>query len=135
MSKPATIMIDEVKYVKANSIKVEEVIFTGKDSIASRMIGKSVIVRSRNEGINAGIVVLADETGVELKNCRRIWYHKPKDKNLAWYEGVAVSGLSSDSKVSGTVPTKVIIEDYSMTLCVNDSYDSIMECKNVKSQR
>ena len=97
------------------------------------MIGKKVIVRSRNEGINAGIVVLADHTGIELTSCRRLWHHKPLNKDLAWYEGVAVSGISSDSKVSGTVDSKIIIEDYSMTECADDAFKTIMECKNVKS--
>ena len=124
---PETIMMDNVKYVKEDSVRQEIVNFSGEETIASRMIGKKVIVRSRNEGINAGIVVLADETGVELKSCRRIWYHKPLDKTLSWYEGVAVSGLSSDSKVSGTVDKKIIIEDYSMTICNEKSFKSIME--------
>lgn len=134
MSKPETIKIDEVEYVRADSVKKEIVNFTGEESVASRMIGKPVIVRSRNEGINAGIVVVADETGVELRDCRRIWYHKPKDVKLSWYEGVATSGLSDDSKVSGTVERKVIIEDYSMTLCKEKAFASIME-KTPNAQR
>ena len=119
------VTINNVIYVPKDSIQNVE--FTGTTTIASRMIGKNVIVRSRNEGINAGTVVLADDTGVELKNCRRIWYHKPKDKTLSWYEGVAVAGLSDDSKVSGTVSRKVIIEDYSMTECTDEAFKSIME--------
>ena len=119
------VTINNVIYVPKDSIQNVE--FTGTTTIASRMIGKNVIVRSRNEGINAGTVVLADDTGVELKNCRRIWYHKPKDKTLSWYEGVAVTGLSDDSKVSGTVSRKVIIEDYSMTECTDEAFKSIME--------
>jgi hypothetical protein len=119
--------INDVDYVRKDSIKEEVVNFTGEESVASRMIGKPVIVRSRNEGVNIGVVVVADASGVEIKNCRRIYYHKPKDKKLSWYEGVAVSGLSSDSKVSGTVSSKVIIEDYSMTLCNDKAYKSIME--------
>ena len=134
MSEPETMMINKVEYVRKDSVREEIVNFTGEESVASRMIGKFVIVRTRNEGINAGTVVVADETGVELKNCRRIYYHKPKDKSLSWYEGVAASGLSSDSKVSGTVKSKVIIEDYSMTLCCKESEKSIMEMKpNVQS--
>ncbi len=123
------IKINGVTYVTKHSTQQEVINFTGEHSIATRMIGKNVIVRSRNEGINVGTVVLADETGVELKNCRRIWYHKPKNKNLSWYEGVAVSGLSDDSKVSGTVSTKVIIEEYSMTICDDEAFKSIMEKK------
>jgi len=132
MNQVDTIKLDDIEYVRKDAA-VESVEFTGTESIASRMIGKNVIVRSRNEGINCGTVVLADETGVELKDARRVWYHKPKDPNLAWYEGVAVSGVSSDSKVSGTVPTKVIIENYSMTVCANAAHKIIMESTNVKS--
>lgn len=121
--------INGITYVPKTEANQEVINFTGEETLASRMIGKNVIVRSRNEGINVGTVVLADETGVELSNCRRIWYHKPKDKNLSWYEGVATSGISDDSKVSGTVPKKVIIEDYSMTELNNESYKSIMELK------
>ena len=125
--KEGTITINEVEYIRKDSVITNPVEFTGEESIATRMIGKKVIVRSRNEGINAGVVVLSDETGVELKDCRRIWYHKPKDKALSWYEGVAVTGLSDDSKVSGTVSQKIIIEDYSMTECTDMAFDSIME--------
>lgn len=121
------ITINGIEYVRKDSVENNTVEFTGEETIASRMIGKNVIVRSRNEGINAGTVVIADETGVELKNCRRIWYHKPKDKALSWYEGVAVTGLSNDSKVSGTVTQKIIIEDYSMTECTDEAFESIME--------
>ena len=121
------LVVNGETYVKESEIEKQEVVWSGEESIASRMIGKPVIVRSRNEGINVGRVVLADETGVEIKDCRRIWYHKPKNENLSWYEGVAVSGLSSDSKVSGTVDTKVIIEDYSMTLVSEEIYKEILE--------
>jgi hypothetical protein len=133
MPELKTVKLDDIEYVRADAVQSEVVIFTGEESVASRMIGKPVLVRSHNEGINAGIVVLADDTGVELKDCRRIWYHKPKDSSLAWYEGVAVSGLHKDSKVSGTVSQKVIIEDYSMTRCEDSAYKSIMEHPNVKS--
>lgn len=122
------ITINGVEYIRLDhTVAQPSVEFTGEESIASRMIGKNVIVRSRNEGINAGTVILADETGVELANCRRIYYHRPKDKKLSWYEGVAESGLDESSKVSGTVNTKVIIEDYSMTLCKDAAFKSIME--------
>lgn len=96
-------------------------------SIYSDMIGNYVIVRSRNEGINAGLVTRADETGIVLKEARRLWYHQPKDKSLSWYEGVAVSGVSSDSKLSGPVPIKAIIEDYSVTFCTPAATTSIKE--------
>ena len=119
--------INGIKYIREDSVKQEIVNFTGEETVASRMIGKKVIVRSRNEGINSGIVVVADQSGVELKSCRRIWYHRPKDKSLSWYEGIAISGVDASSKVSGTVKTKTIIEAYSMTELSEDSFNSIME--------
>lgn len=96
-----------------------------KSSLASSMVGQYVIVRSQNEGVNAGTVEMADESGVVLKDARRLWHHKPADKKLSWYEGVAETGLSSDSCVSGTVSKKVIVEDYSMTACTTVAQQSI----------
>jgi hypothetical protein len=87
------------------------------DPITKTAIGRYVIVRTRNEGINCGKVLFADKSGVVIQDARRIYYHKPKDSNLSWYEGVAESGLHSDSKISGTVSMKYIIEDYSLTIC------------------
>lgn len=96
-----------------------------QSGIYSEMIGKYVIVRSRNEGINAGTVKAADETGIVLSSARRIWYHKPADRKTSWYEGVSISGLSADSKVSAIVSEKAIIEDYSITQCTKVAQESI----------
>lgn len=95
-------------------------------SILDSSIGKYAIVRTRNEGINAGFIVKADETGCVIKDARRIWYHKPKDQKTAWYEGVSKTGLSQDSKVSCAVIEKYIIEDYSLTICSDIAKDSII---------
>jgi len=127
MSKLETMMIDGVKYIREDSVNNAETYeFTGEETLASTLIGKKVIVRSRNEGVNAGIVVLADQTGIMLTSCRRIWYHKPKDTKVSWYEGVAETGISPDSNVSCTTE-KTIIEDYSATICKSEAFDSIME--------
>ena len=101
-----------------------------KSTLTADVIGKYVIVRSRNEGINAGIVEKADETGIVLRDARRIWYHRPADKSMAWYEGVAVSGLSNDSKVSTPVERKVIVENYSITVCTDEATKSITAHKS-----
>ena len=93
--------------------------------ITDNLIGRYVIVRSRNEGINAGYVEAADETGIVLRNARRLWYHKPADTSESWYEGVANHGLSSDSKISAPVALKAIIEDYSITICTEKAHASI----------
>lgn len=93
--------------------------------ITDNLIGKYVIVRSRNEGINAGYIEAADETGIVLRNARRLWYHKPADTSESWYEGVANCGLSSDSKISAPVAVKAIVEDYSVTVCTEKAQASI----------
>jgi len=98
------------------------------DDIRVSFIGLYVICRSRNEGINAGKVLKADETGVVLEDARRIYYHKPLNKNKSWYEGVASSGLSEDSKISGEA-LKIISEDYSLTVCTKESERSIRNAK------
>ena len=97
-----------------------------KYNIYSRYVGKYVIVRSSNEGINAGRVEDADETGIILSDARRMWYHKPKDIRTSWYEGVAQSGLSDDSKVSAPVIAKAIVEKYSITVCSEEAEFSIV---------
>jgi len=96
-----------------------------ESKILQESIGKYVIVRTRNEGINCGVVVMADDTGVVIEDARRIYYHKPKDNNVSWYEGVAETGLHSDSKISGSVSKKYIIENYSLTICSKEAEKSL----------
>ena len=96
--------------------------------VAQAMIGKYALVRSRNEGINAGIVIMADGTGVYLKDARRLWYHKPASK-ASWYEGVARDGLCDESKCS-IARNKVIVEDYSIVECSDVARKSIEEAKD-----
>lgn len=111
---------------KLGDLKKIAAMFGGEsDSLANSAAGEYVIVRSRNEGINAGYVERADETGVILSKARRLWHHRPKVRSESWYEGVANHGLSDDSKVSGVVKQKVIVEDYSMTVCTDKARQSI----------
>lgn len=97
-------------------------------NLYSSAIGKYVIVRTRNEGINSGVLMYADENGCVLNEARRIYYHEPKDSSVSWYEGVAESGLSECSKISNPV-TKIIVEDYSITLCTDKAAKNIREKK------
>ena len=92
-------------------------------------VGKYVICRTRNEGINAGRVVKLDETGVVLEDARRLYYHKPLNKSVSWYEGVAKYGISEDSKV-GTPVEKILAEDYSLTICTSEAEKSIIGAKD-----
>lgn len=100
-----------------------------KSDLYERYIGKYVICRSRNEGVNAGKVIAADETGVILEDARRLYYHKPINKNVSWYEGVAKYGISKDSRL-GTAIEKIIVENYSLTICSMEAEKSIREAKD-----
>ena len=121
-----SLTLGQIKEIAAitGSIGINQLKQPESSAIHSRYIGKYVIVRSRNEGINAGEVVMADETGIVLKDARRVWYHRPADET-AWYEGVANSGLRNDSKISAAVAEKAIIEDYSVILCRSSAEESI----------
>jgi len=101
---------------------------TTQVSLFGRYKDKYVICRTRNEGINAGFVIEADETGVILKEARRLYYHRPSNKKLSWYEGVALEGLSNDSKIGAAVE-KIIVEDYSLTICSDEAKKSIIEAR------
>ena len=102
---------------------------TKESGLYGRYVGKYVICRSRNEGVNAGKVLAADETGVILEDARRLYYHKPANEKVSWYEGVAKAGLSRDSKI-GTSVEKIIVEDYSLTVCTADAEKSIRGAKD-----
>jgi len=94
-------------------------------SVAKKSIGKWAIVRSGNEGVNFGLVKDADETGIVLTYCRRLWEHRPLKQTSSWYEGVAMHGIATDQAISGEVIEKTIIEKYSITLCTDEARDQI----------
>lgn len=94
-------------------------------SIFNYIRGKYDLVRSHSEGVNAGKVLEADASGVVLQDARRLWFHVPAEESQSWYEGVANTGLGPRSKVSAVVPLKVIVEDYSMTVCSVMAEESI----------
>ncbi len=119
-----TITINGKEYVEKDSVEKEVIKIGQEDFIGSDYVGKYVICRSGNEGINFGKVLALDETGVVMKECQRLHHHRPEDKNLSWYEGVAVSGLGEDSVISGPAD-KVIVERYSLTLCSQECINSI----------
>lgn len=97
---------------------------TQKTNAVEHAIGKYVICRSVNEGVNAGFLVAADGTGCHLKDARRLKTHMPVEG--AWYESVALTGLNyNESVVSATAPEKFIIENYSLTVCTEEAAKSI----------
>ena len=65
MSKPEVIKIDEVEYVRKDSLGKEAEKLDGMDY---------VIVRSYDAGCFAGYLAKKDGREVTLKNARRLWY-------------------------------------------------------------
>ncbi len=116
--------LDGVEYIRKEDALLENF---QSSSLTEWAVGKHVIVRSRNEGINFGLVVAADETGIVLQDVRRMWHHRPKDATISWYEGVAISGLSDNCRISAAVSRKAIIEDYSITEASEAAIKSIQE--------
>lgn len=125
MDKGKNIMvIDGEKYIR--EVDVLETLSESSPLIA-RYVGKPVIVRNSCEGVNIGRLVAADGTGLIISGARRLWYHRPKNDQMSWYEGVSISGLSDDSKVSETVDFKIIVENYSLTSTSEEVYADILE--------
>ena len=124
-NKPESLSVDNVKYIREDLTNKPSFDCIESSKLVESLIGQYVIIRSRNEGINAGYLVAADDTGCVIKDARRLWTHKPK--KASWYEGVAVSGLSSESKISCKVDLKVIVESYSITACSDVAILSITE--------
>jgi|GEM_PF-1431356 len=89
------------------------------------MIGKYVIVRCQDAGVHAGILDKYHGRTCILREGRRLWYHEPADKSLSWYEGVAISGLSLNSKTSATVARCILTENCEIVLCSKEAEQSI----------
>jgi len=74
MSKPETMMIDDVKYVREDSI-----------SATPETEGDYVIVRCRNAGVHAGYLRYRKDGVLKLINSRRLW---------RWWSKFSLSGLA-----------------------------------------
>jgi hypothetical protein len=66
MSKPETMMIDDVKYVREDSIKATPPL--NADNY--------VIIRTKDAGVHAGYLISRDGNEAVLEQSRRIWYWK-----------------------------------------------------------
>lgn len=65
--KPKTITIDDVRYVREDSVKSEQ----KAESLDGLEI---VLVRSPAAGVFVGSLASREERVVKLLNCRRLWY-------------------------------------------------------------
>lgn len=95
----------------------------GQATFDNGMVGKYVIVRCRDAGVHAGVLVSHNGRECVLNEARRLWYWKPAN-GAAFLSGVAREGLHSDSKV-GTPVTIHLTENCEIIQCSSDAQASI----------
>lgn len=83
MSEPESITINDVRYVREDSIQSPP-----------QPEGGYVIVRCRNAGVHAGYLIEAGETFVKLANSRRLW---------RWWSKFTLSGLATDGPLESHI--------------------------------
>ena len=96
--------------------------------INSGLVGKYVIVRCRDAGVHAGF--LESHLGREcvLLEARRLWYWKPAN-NQKFLSGVAIAGLSGESKVGAPVSRILLTENCEIIEIEKSAVESIREAK------
>ena len=75
---------------------------------AKPLLGTYVIVRCRDAGVHAGVLVDYEGRNVELKETRRLWYFKCKSGHTL--SGVALHGLTDGSKIAGELPSIILAD-------------------------
>jgi hypothetical protein len=91
-------------------------------SISSDMIGKYCIVRSRDSGVHAGVVVAHSGDQVRLKDSRRLWYWKAlKNHTLT---AVSLHGIC-EGRISPVNPDLIVIGACEISPCSDAARTSI----------
>jgi hypothetical protein len=88
------------------------------------MVGKYVIVRCRDAGVHAGVLVAHEGREAVLAESRRLWYWKPS-KNKKFLSGVAVAGLDPTSKLGAPLPRLHLTETCEIIECTSEAAESI----------
>jgi hypothetical protein len=99
----------------------------------SPLIGKYVIVRCRDAGVHAGVLVDNDDREAIVKDSRRLWYWKPAG-GKKFLDGVSVAGLDGSSKVSCVVSLRHLTETCEFVLCTDEAAESIRSAREDVSQ-
>jgi len=112
-AKLETIMINNVEYVKKDSIQTPTIV---KDY---------VIIRTHSAGVHAGELISRNGKEVELKNARRIWYWD----GAASLSQLAMEGTSKPQNCKFPCEvTKIILTDAIEVIpCTQKAIDSIKE--------
>lgn len=106
-------------------------LFSGSNQlqkINSGLVGKYVIVRCRDAGVHAGFLESHSGRECVLLNARRLWYWKPGNKQK-FLSGVAIAGLSDESKVGAPVSRILLTENCEIIEVESDAVKSIRDAK------
>ncbi len=88
------------------------------------MVGKYVIVRCRDAGVHAGVLVAHQGREALLADSRRLWYWKAA-KGAKFLSGVANHGLGEDSKIGEVLARLHLTETCEIILCTSKAEASI----------
>ena len=94
------------------------------------LIGKYVIVRCRDAGVHAGVLLGHEGREATLSESRRLWYWKAAVPGK-YLSGVAVYGLDPASKLGEPI-TVHLTETCEIIACTPEAADSI---KGIASDR
>jgi len=97
--------------------------------IDSGLVGRYVIVRCRDAGVHAGVLVQHSGRECVLTEARRLWYWKPAN-GAAFLSGVAVDGLDKTSKMGKTVSRILLTENCEVIECSPVAEESIRNQAN-----
>jgi hypothetical protein len=118
MSQPQTITIDNVKYVREDSIRT-----LAEPSVNGE---KYCIIRCRNAGVHAGYVMERDGSEVTLALSRRLWrWH---GRTLS---GLALEGTTdaNSCKYAPEIPEITLLDACEIIPCTKEGKKSIQEMK------
>lgn len=87
-------------------------------------IGRYVIVRCKDAGVHAGVLVSKNGRSCVLKESRRLWYWKAKKG--AFLSAVAKYGIHEDSRIGCEVDLE-LTEDCEIILCTAEAEQSIRD--------
>ena len=95
------------------------------------MIGTYVIIRCRDAGVHAGILESYCGREVHLKESKRLWYFDCKKGHTL--SGVAIHGLTDDSKITGVIDKIILTDACEIIPCCADAERSIRNAKEHNS--
>jgi hypothetical protein len=98
------------------------------------LIGKYVIVRCRDAGVHAGVLMAHENRECLLTESRRLWRWRVPKGASEFLSGVASDGLADDCKIGGPI-TVHLTETCEIIACSSKAEASIREFATCKRDR